>query len=243
MAKILGQVLLSFANIAGRGRVRDDDSIDQLNHWATVGLLTAMATATGAKQFVGSPIRCWLPAEYKKKFYQQYADNYCWISHMYYVPFSDPIPFEEENRWDVDISFYRWVTVMFLMQAIFFKLPNFLWRELKCYSGLNVEKIIGMILETSLLTQDKRDEKLGHVAIFMHRWLQTYALYKYNAITRFREKLSGIFFLFWEAHRHIPHRSLHVHENSLRGQYYWAVLHAICVSGPELLELRHQCHV
>jgi hypothetical protein len=28
---------------------------------------------------------------------------------MYYVPFSDPIPFEEDERWDVDISFYRYV--------------------------------------------------------------------------------------------------------------------------------------
>nr|KAG5713880.1 hypothetical protein BaRGS_024507 [Batillaria attramentaria] len=194
--KGLGSVLLSFADIAKRGRIRDDDSIDQLNHWATVGLLTAMAMGTGAKQFVGMPIRCWLPAQYKKKMYQHYANQYCWISHMYYVPFSEPIAFDEEDRWEVDISFYRWVTVMFLIQALLFKLPYILWRELKGYSGLNVAKVVGMTLETSVMTQDKRDEQLSHAAAFMHRWLQTYTMYKYNAISRFREKISGIFFCF-----------------------------------------------
>lgn len=196
MAKVLSSTLLSFANIAARTKVRDDDAVDQLNHWATVGLLTALAMATGAKQFVGVPIRCWLPAQYKKGMYQKYANNYCWISHMYYVPFSNPIPFEEEDRFDVDISFYRWVTVMFLLQALLFKLPNLFWRELKGYSGLNVEKVVGIAQETSLMTPEQRQEKLAHAAAFMHRWLETYSQYKYNALTRFREKLSRIFFCF-----------------------------------------------
>ena len=103
----LGSTLLSFANLASRGKIRDDDAVDQLNHWATVGLLTALAVGTGAKQFVGVPIKCWLPAQYKKKWYNHYANNYCWVSHMYYVPFSEAIAWEEDDRWEHDISFYR----------------------------------------------------------------------------------------------------------------------------------------
>ena len=103
----MGSTLLSFTNLASRGKIRDDDAVDQLNHWATVGFLTALAVGTGAKQFVGAPIRCWLPAQYKKKWYVHYANNYCWVNDMYYVPFSDAIPFEEDERWDVDITFYR----------------------------------------------------------------------------------------------------------------------------------------
>lgn len=196
MAKILGSTLLSFANIAARKKVHDDDAVDQLNHWATVGFLTAMAVGTGAKQFVGNPIKCWLPAQYKKGMYQKYSDNYCWISHMYYVPFSDYIPFEEDDRWDVDISFYRWVTVMFLLQALLFKLPNLVWRELKGYSGLNVAKVVGLTQETSLMTPEQRQEKLSHAALFMHRWLQSYSMYQINAMARFREQVSGVLFCF-----------------------------------------------
>ena len=36
-------MLTAFANIAMRSRVHDDDVIDQLNHWATVGVLGALA--------------------------------------------------------------------------------------------------------------------------------------------------------------------------------------------------------
>ena len=90
----------------------------------------------------------------------------------------------------------RWVTVMFLLQALLFKLPNLLWKELKGYSGLNVEKVVGITQETSMLTPEERQKKLANAAAFMHRWLQTYAMYKFNAIARFREKFSGIFFCF-----------------------------------------------
>ena len=42
-APVLAAALTSFANIAIRSRVRDDDAIDQLNHWATSGLLLTLA--------------------------------------------------------------------------------------------------------------------------------------------------------------------------------------------------------
>lgn len=104
----LGSLLLQFSDIGGQ-RIHDDDAVDQLNHWATVGLLMALALGTGAKQFVGTPIHCWLPAEYKHKMYQGYADSYCWINSMYYIPFNEAIPFSEEDRWEFDFNFYRFV--------------------------------------------------------------------------------------------------------------------------------------
>ena len=85
---------------------------------------------------------------------------------------------------------------MFLLQALLFKLPYLLWRELKGYSGLNVEKVVSITQETSMMTPEKRQEKLSHAAAFMHRWLQTYSMYKFNAIARFREKASRVFFCF-----------------------------------------------
>lgn len=83
---------------------------------------------------------------------------------------------------------------MFLLQALLFKLPNLLWRELKTHSGLNVEKVVAMINETSFMAQDKRDIKLNHAAIYMHQWLQTYSQYKFSTIACILERLSGFFF-------------------------------------------------
>ncbi|RUS86730.1 hypothetical protein EGW08_005520, partial [Elysia chlorotica] len=151
---------------------------------------------TGTKQFVGDPIHCWNPAEYKKKFYQKYSDSYCWIHPMYNVPMDEEIPFHAKDRWFNDVGFYRWVFLMFLLQAFFFKFPNILWKQLKDYSGLNVSKIVGMTLDTQMMTQDKRDEQMEHVAIFFDRWLKTYSQYRFNAITQIRDKLSTVFFCF-----------------------------------------------
>lgn len=93
-------------------------------------------------------------------------------------------------------SCYRWVTVMFLIQALLFKLPNLIWSELKGYSGLNVEKIVAMVQETSVMPEEEREKKLSHVAVFMHHWLQTYQQYRFSVITYFREKFSRLFFCF-----------------------------------------------
>nr|BCO10879.1 Limax innexin 10 [Ambigolimax valentianus] len=196
MAKVISLILTKFLDSAVRTHVRDDDFIDQLNHWATAGILTALAIGVGAKQFVGEPIHCWIPAEYKKKDYQKYSDSYCWIYPMYSFSFDEPIPAKASDRWFNDISYYRWVFIMFLLQAFMFKFPNLIWKHLKNYCGLNVAKLIGMAWDTNMLTQDKRDEKMEHMAVFIDKWLTTYTQYKYNVFTRFRDKFSRVMFCF-----------------------------------------------
>ena len=47
-----------------------------------------------------------------------------------------------------------------------------------------------------MMTQDKRDEQMEHVAIFVDRWLKTYSQYRFNALTRIRDKLSTVFWCF-----------------------------------------------
>lgn len=85
---------------------------------------------------------------------------------------------------------------MFLLQAFLFKFPNLVWQNLKNYSGLNVSKLVEMAWDASTLTQDKRDEKMGHMAVFIDQWLKTYSQYKYNVLTRFRDKCSRVVFCF-----------------------------------------------
>ncbi|KAH9498321.1 Innexin unc-9 [Bulinus truncatus] len=98
--------------------------------------------------------------------------------------------------WYNDVSYYRWVFIVFLIQAFLFYFPHLVWQELKKYSGLNVSKIISMALDTSMLTHEKREEKMSHIAHFIDRWLVTYSQYRYNALTNFRDKFSRIMFCF-----------------------------------------------
>ena len=43
------------------------------------------------------------------------------------------------------------------------------------------------------MTQEERDEQMDHIAIFMDRWLKTYSQYRFNVITRIRDKLATVF--------------------------------------------------
>nr|WEY19504.1 innexin 14 [Aplysia californica] len=169
----LSAVISAFSAIGLSWGVRDDDIIDRLNHWVMYGMLLALAVGSGAKQYVGDPIICWVPTEFKDKRYKRYINNHCWVNSLYNVPFDDPIPLEE-NRPDNDVSYYRWVTVIFLVQAFMFKVPHFIWRDLKAYSGVNLTKIVGMTQECALMTPKKKDVQLGHVAEFLDRWLSTH---------------------------------------------------------------------
>lgn len=100
------------------------DNVDTLNYYVTSLLLAFFSFAISCKQYFGTPIQCWVPNEFKGG-WEKYAEDYCFISNSYHVPF------EEENiqahhRGD-HLSYYRWVPIMLALQALFFFLPNYLW--------------------------------------------------------------------------------------------------------------------
>ncbi|CAL1530371.1 unnamed protein product [Lymnaea stagnalis] len=182
---------------------RDDDGVDQLHHFGTVALFAAFAALIGMNQYVGDPIHCWVPAQFPGH-HTAYAENLCWISQMYYVPIDEEIPYHKEDRMHRDISFYRWVVAVFLFQCLLFKLPNMLWKELRGYSGINVQKIVNMADEVVMTPAENRDKKIGDISLFIHKWLKSYRVYKgkkvqeslhqrgYNVVVRIKEKMSGV---------------------------------------------------
>ncbi|CAG5126001.1 unnamed protein product, partial [Candidula unifasciata] len=181
----------ALSNISLSRGVRDDDSVDQLHHFATVAIFATFAALIGMNQYVGDPIHCWVPAQFPKH-HTEYAENVCWISQMYYVPMDEEIPFIKDKRMHRDISFYRWVVAIFLLQCFLFKFPNMLWKELRGYSGLNVQKIVNMVEDLTTSPPDKKDKVVSDICMFIHKWLQSYRVYKYNLMVKVKEKMSSI---------------------------------------------------
>ncbi|GFN99817.1 innexin [Plakobranchus ocellatus] len=165
--------LAAIGSLSRDESVHDDDAVARLNHWAAYSIVMILALAAGTKQYVGEPVSCWAPAQFYEKWYKRYVNNYCWVHPLYKVPFTESIPVQEKERWETLTGFYRWVVVCFILQAFLFRLPRFFWQMAKSQSGINIEKIVTMTMDTALSDSESRNEKLGHVAEFMHRWATT----------------------------------------------------------------------
>ena len=60
----------------------------------------------------------------------EYANSYCWIKNTYYLPQHEVIPREHEH-WKRDtLTYYQWVPLILLIQALFYYLPCMAWRSL-----------------------------------------------------------------------------------------------------------------
>ncbi|XP_033728697.1 innexin unc-9-like [Pecten maximus] len=169
----------------------DDDWIDRLNHIWTVVMLSLFAVIVSSGQYVGDPIQCWCPAEFSGS-RVSYTKSVCWISNTYYIPDENELPRDGKTRQDAEITYYQWVPLIFLIQALMFKLPNIAWHMLNGYSGISLEKITTMAEDTMLASPEKRNEKIMYIAKYMNRWIETHRDWHYNFFVRMRQKFSNI---------------------------------------------------
>ncbi|GMR62017.1 hypothetical protein PMAYCL1PPCAC_32212 [Pristionchus mayeri] len=118
-----------------------DDPVDRLNYFVTTMLLVFFGIMVSAKQYVGSPIQCWTPMEFRGG-WEQYAEDYCFIQNTFYVPMEDEIPSEHEEREKAEIGYYQWVPIVLALQAIMFYIPNWIWKTLNKQTGIDIENAV-----------------------------------------------------------------------------------------------------
>ncbi|KAF8355819.1 inx-3 [Pristionchus pacificus] len=118
-----------------------DDPVDRLNYFVTTMILLFFGIMVSAKQYVGSPIQCWAPMEFRGG-WEQYAEDYCFIQNTFYIPFEQEIPTDVQDRQDAEIGYYQWVPIVLALQAIMFYVPNWLWKTLNKLNGVDVENAV-----------------------------------------------------------------------------------------------------
>uniref|UniRef100_A0A914UY99 Innexin n=1 Tax=Plectus sambesii TaxID=2011161 RepID=A0A914UY99_9BILA len=92
----------------------DDDIVDRLNYYYTPMLLVIFSLTLSAKQYVGQPIQCWVPA--------QFTGIPAKLSTLFLIE-------------SLISGYYQWVPFVLALQAILFYLPCLIWRLLNWQSG------------------------------------------------------------------------------------------------------------
>lgn len=104
----------------------------------------------------------------------------------------DQIPLNSENHSAREVTYYQWIPLILLFMALCFKFPNILWRQMSGYSGININKIVEVILHSEMDGSNKQEETSNNIANYIHKRLESTRGYSHS---KFRGKVPIIFFL------------------------------------------------
>ncbi|CAJ0567312.1 unnamed protein product, partial [Mesorhabditis spiculigera] len=135
-------------------------------------LIVIFALTLSAKQYVGQPIQCWIPAQFTGA-WEQYSENYCFVQNTYFLPLNHYIPHDVEERENREIGYYQWVPFILGLQAILFYLPSMFWRILNWQSGISVKSLIKMSKDTGNMVTERRHQSVKVVAAHIYDSLET----------------------------------------------------------------------
>lgn len=116
---------------------------------------------------VGKTITCWCPAEFKGA-WVKYTNDYCWTQNTYYVPYSNSIPDETDDREDKNIVFYQWTPIIFILQALLFSAPRWFWVVVRDGAGINISKTLNVEKAANVITAEERNNLVSYV----HKWIE-----------------------------------------------------------------------
>ncbi|VDN97502.1 unnamed protein product [Rodentolepis nana] len=118
------------------------------------------------QMIVGKPIQCWIPQEFTRG-WEEYAENYCWVSNTYFSPLPKRLPQNMTDRESARILYYQWAPILMAIQALLFYLPCLIWRLFYSHSGFNVRRIMQMANDSNILLPEHGLKNVRFIARYM----------------------------------------------------------------------------
>jgi len=186
------QFIEVFKKVTQASKVKDDDFSDRLNHRWTVAFLLLFCILVGSSQFVGSPIACWVPAQFTGAM-TTYANNICWIANTYYVPTKELLPNPNQPR-EHRISYYQWVPFILALMALFFYTPFVIWHVMSKPNGLDSKTIMKIVSSMDAASSDSRDKTMRNAVKLIDRAIDySRDYYDMSRFGRLRRRITRCF--------------------------------------------------
>jgi len=147
----------------------DDDFVDRMSRRYSSSIFLLFALVVTTKQYVGDPIYCWCPAHFTDS-HKQYTNMVCWTSSTYYSPLDEPLPGNHVPK--AYISYYQWVPIILLAEALICYIPSLIWRFLSKRSGFNVAAMMDAAIAGQRTNYaDIREKTIRYVVYQIDRYL------------------------------------------------------------------------
>lgn len=141
------------------------DSIDRLNYFLTAGLFGFFVALSCCKQYLGTPIKCTAPYEYKQS-WDSYVDSFCFTGHLYYT--KGDVPIDLNERREKQFYYYQWVPFVLTLQAFLFYLPYWMWSAIQKHFPIDIDIVVMHSKELRHFEEEaERKEKLNRLTSYL----------------------------------------------------------------------------
>lgn len=72
-----------------------------------------------------------------QKYWEEYAENYCFVENTYFVGMNETFPRTTEERQSRELHYYQWVSFILMGQVLFFILPKIVWSAFNWKTGMS----------------------------------------------------------------------------------------------------------
>uniref|UniRef100_A0A0N4ZRI2 Innexin n=1 Tax=Parastrongyloides trichosuri TaxID=131310 RepID=A0A0N4ZRI2_PARTI len=166
------------------------DSFDRLHYVVTSFIIGFFSIMISAKQYFGSPIKCWTYKEFSEG-WDEYTEDYCFIENTYYHPINASFTTNKNVRMEKEINYYQWVPIILIIQALCFYFPNFIWKycHKKCF--VDFDGIIEEACKLKKLCWKKKKEETLKLANYLYDCFDVLKNNSYDYKSTFRRRIKG----------------------------------------------------
>lgn len=157
MAATLGAIQAATSLVLGKNELSIDNWTFKLFYQWSTTMLVGFSILISCNQYFGDPIQCDLPGDGVN---EKVLKQYCWMYSSFNIPsdFEGNCARQRQSDHPMYNSYYQWVSIFLVFQAILFYIPRVIWLMLE--GGLMKflgKGTTGRIIEDG---DDKRDKML-----------------------------------------------------------------------------------